>query len=52
MKNIGYNAFYVNENNKLVELESNFNIFEKQQNPAHKRFGYIQNFIFVHQDKP
>ena len=52
MKNIGYNAFYVNENNKLVELESNFNIFEKQQDPAHKRFGYIQNFIFVHQDKP
>ena len=51
MKNIGYDAFYVNKNKKLVELENDFNIFENQKDPANKRFGYIQNFIFMHQYK-
>ncbi len=50
MKNINYNAFYVNNNKKLVKLEGDFNIFENQKDPANKRFGYIQNFIFIHQD--
>ena len=51
MKNIGYDVFYVNKNKKLVELENDFNIFENQKDPANKRFGYIQNFIFMHQYK-
>ena len=51
MKNINYSAFYVNESKKLTKLESNFDILENQKDPANKRFGYIQNFIFIHKDK-
>ena len=51
MNNIRYDAFYVNENKKLVKLENDFNIFDNQKDPARKRFGYIQNFIFMHQDR-
>ena len=51
MNNIHYDAFYVNGNRKLVKLENNFNIFDNQKDPARKRFGYIQNFIFMHQDR-
>ena len=51
MKNIGYNTFYVNNEKKLVKLEDGFDIFKNQKDPANKRYGYIQNFIFIHQTK-
>ena len=51
MNNIHYDAFYLNGNRKLVKLENNFDIFDNQKDPARKRFGYIQNFIFMHQDR-
>ncbi len=51
MKNINYSAFYVNGSKELVRMRENFDIFENQRDPANKRFGYIQNFVFIHASK-
>ena len=51
MKKINYNAFYVDENKDLKKLEDNFDVLKNQNKPANKRFGYIQNFIFMHDER-
>ena len=46
---MGYKIFYFHQS-KLKKIYENINLKEIQKNPQHKVIGYIQNFIFIHDE--
>ena len=46
---MGYKIFYFHHS-KLKKIYENTNLKEIQKNPQHKVIGYIQNFIFIHDE--
>ena len=46
---MGYKIFYFHQS-KLKKINENTNLQDIQKNPQHKVIGYIQNFIFIHDE--
>ncbi len=46
-----YFAFYTLKKGKIIKIEKNIEIEKLQKNPELKRYGYVQNFIFIHKSK-
>ena len=51
LANYDYFAFYALKKNKITKVKKNFELEKLQLNPELKRYGYVQNFIFIHKSK-
>ena len=50
LEEYNYIAYYALQKNKITKVTNNFNLKKLQQNPETKRYGYVQNFIFIHKN--
>ncbi len=49
LKLYNYVAFYALKKNRIMRVTKNFDLKKLQHNPDSKRYGYVQNFIFIHE---
>jgi len=48
LKEYNYIAHYALQKDKITKITDNFDLAKLQLNPETKRYGYVQNFIFIH----
>lgn len=51
LRNLNYEIFFCNNSRELQKVNHQFEFLKKQKNPEIKKYGYIQNFICIHQNK-
>ena len=49
--NFGYKIFFCDNSHKLQKVDRRFEFLKEQKNPEIKQYGYIQNFVCIHQSK-
>ena len=50
LENFNYEAFYSLNKNRIIKVTRNLDLENLQHNPEIKRYGYVQNFIFIHKN--